>query len=55
MKREGRFSLEAPAIGKFLLSGWLMKLGGGSGEEGRGNRSQHEGSGEGGRPRPYGV
>lgn len=47
--------MDTNAVGKFLMSGWLMKIGGGSGKEGRENRSQHEGRREGGRPRPYGV
>lgn len=55
-RRNERSSLDANAIGKFLVSGWLMMLGGGSGEGGGENRSQREGRREGGKqagPGPY--
>lgn len=56
---EGRkFFLDA--IGKLLVSGWLMKLGSGSGEGGGGTGHSMRGRGregrrDGGRPGPYGM
>lgn len=49
-------SLDTNATGKFLISGWLMKIGGGSAKEGREkeNRSQHEGRRQAG-PGPVGC
>lgn len=47
--------MDTNAVIKFLVSGWLMKLGNGSGEKGGENRFQHEGRRQVGRPGPYGA
>ena len=49
-------SLDTNATGKFLISGWLMKIGGGSAKKRREkeNRSQHEGRRQAG-PGPVGC